>query len=108
MVTREYGVKLHQITFDKNNISQEEVDYLADGLAKANFFDNVITKYVYIKKDHSTCYISISSNPLIASNPAAIAAFVAVRNEMQKQFPKNKIVIDLAVGDFNNVVKRIE
>jgi hypothetical protein len=105
---KSYGNMNHEVTYDKNNITDEEVDYLADGLTRANFFDNAVTKYIYIKKIKDTVNFSISANPLITSNPPAMQAFVDLRKNMQKQFPKNKIVIDLVVFNFKNVIKRIE
>jgi hypothetical protein len=107
-VMKSYGNMNHEVTYDKNNITDEEVDYLADGLTRANFFDNAVTKYIYIKKIKDTVNFSISANPLITSNPPAMQAFVDLRKNMQKQFPKNKIVIDLVVFNFKNVIKRIE
>jgi hypothetical protein len=107
-VMKSYGKMNHEVTYDKNNITEEEVDYLANGLAKANFFDEAATKFVYIKKIHKTVELSISANPLITGNPPAMQAFVDLRKEMQKQFPNNKIVINLVVYKFDNVLARIE
>ncbi|NNU34805.1 hypothetical protein HK413_13425 [Mucilaginibacter sp. S1162] len=45
-----YGKMKHEVTYDKNNITEEEVNYLADGLTKAHFFDETTTKFVYIKR----------------------------------------------------------
>ncbi|MGF7082063.1 hypothetical protein [Mucilaginibacter sp. UYCu711] len=107
-VMKSYGKMNHEVTYDKNNITEEEVDYLADGLTKAHFFDEAATKFVYIKKIHKTVELSISANPLITGNPPAMQAFVDLRKEMQKQFPNNKIVINLVVYKFDNVLARIE
>ncbi len=103
-----YGKMKHEVTYDKNNITEEEVNYLADGLTKANFFDQTETKYVYIKKNHKTVEISISVNPLITSNQPAMRAFVDLRKEMQMKFPNNKIVINLVVYNFTNVIARLK
>lgn len=105
---KSYGDMHHEVTFDRNNITEEEVDYLADGLTKANFFDNAATKFVYIKKIHKTVELSISVNPLITGNPPAMRAFVDLRKQMQKLFPNNKIVINLVVYKFDNVLARLE
>jgi hypothetical protein len=105
---KSYGKMKHEVTYDKNNISEEEVDYLANGLIEADFFDQAVTKYVYIKKTGSTVELNISSNPLISSNPPAINAFVQLRANLQKQFPNNKIIINLVVYKFDNVIRRID
>ena len=103
-----YGKMIHEVTYDKNNITEEEVDYLAAALTRANFFDETATKFVYIKKIHKTVELSISVNPLITGNPPAMQAFVDLRKEMQKQFPNNIITINLVVYNFNNVIARIK
>jgi hypothetical protein len=108
MTSKSYGKVGHQVSYDKNNVTEEEVDYLATGLTKVNFFDEVRPKYVYIKKDGSSVEINISCNPSINTNKAAIESFVHLRADMQKQFPHNKIVINLVIDRFDNVVKRIE
>ncbi|MES2377614.1 MAG: hypothetical protein V4553_13605 [Bacteroidota bacterium] len=103
-----YGKMHHEVTYDKNNITEEEVDYLADGLTRANFFDEAATKSVYIKKIHKTIELSISVNPLITSNGPAMQAFVDLQKNMQKQFPQSKIIINLVVYKFDNVIARIK
>ena len=40
----------HEISFDENNITETEVNKIADGLTKMTFFDDAVTKYVYAKK----------------------------------------------------------
>jgi hypothetical protein len=106
--TKNYGKIAHQVTYDKNNISEQEVDYLATGLTKANFFDEAVVKSVYIKKVRSAVEISISCNAAINDNPSAVESFVHLRNDVQKQFGNNKIVINLTIDTFDNVVKRLE
>ncbi len=48
--TNTYGVIKHKIAFDKNNISETEVNKIADGLTQTTFFDEAVTKFVYAKK----------------------------------------------------------
>jgi hypothetical protein len=108
IVTKNYGKIAHLVTFDQNNISEEEVNYLAEGLTKANFFDEARPKYVYIKNTNAGVEISISCNPAINSNPSAIKSFVQLRADMQKQFSHNKIIINLIIDKLDNVIKRIE
>ena len=81
--------------------------YLAHGLIRANFFDEVATKFVYIKKTKKGCEISISVNPLVTSNPQAMQGFVDVKKSLQAQFPKNKIIFHLVVYNFDNVISTI-
>ena len=50
ITTKTYSVMKHEIAFDKNNISESEVDKIADSFTKAAFFDQVAKKCVFAKK----------------------------------------------------------
>ena len=106
--TKNYGFMKHEIVFDQNNIKDSDVDNIADGLTKTNFFDEAVTKYVYVKKVNSNFEVSISCIKSVASNAEALEPFVQLRAELQTFFPSNKIVINLVVENLDNVVKRIE
>jgi hypothetical protein len=108
IVTEKFGKMEHEVTYDRNNITDEEVVYLAHGLIRANFFDEAATKFVFIKKTKKTCEFSISVNPLVTSNPEAMQAFVDVKKSMQGQFPNNPIILHLVVYNFNNVIQTIK
>lgn len=58
--TKTYGIMKHEIAFDKNNISENEVNKIADGFIKTTFFDEVVTKFVYAKKVNNNYELSIS------------------------------------------------
>ncbi len=106
--TKVYGVMKNEIDFDKNNISEKEVDNLAEGFAKTTFFDEEATKYIEVKKVASSYEIYISCNKSVTSTPEALSPFIQLRNDMQSLFPKNKIVFNLVVDNLDNVVKRLE
>ncbi len=107
-MTKTYGIMKHEIYFDKNNISESEIDKLADGFTKTTFFDKELTKYVYPEKIGSSYQISLGCNKDITDNPENLAAYVQLKNDMQILFPTNKIIFNLVVDDLENVVKRIE
>ncbi|MES2285235.1 MAG: hypothetical protein V4547_06060 [Bacteroidota bacterium] len=108
METKLYGVMKHEIDFDKNNITEGEVDKLADAFTKTTFFDEEVTKYVYPKKVDSNYEISIGCDKSVTSDPDALEPFVQLRNDMQTLFPNNKIIFNLVVDDLDNIVKRLE
>jgi len=103
-----YGIMKHEISFDKNNISEKEVNKLADAFITTTFFDQASTKYVYAQKVGNNYEISISCNNSVTNNSETLKAFVELKSEMQKLFPNNKIVFDLVVDNLDNVVKRLE
>jgi hypothetical protein len=52
ITTKTYGQTVkHEIAFDKKNISENEVDEIADGLRETEFFDFSNAKYVYAVKN---------------------------------------------------------
>lgn len=108
VTTKTYGVIKHEIAFDKNNISENEVNKIADGLTKTTFFDESVTKYVYAKKVNDSFEISISCDKSVTSDPEALQLFVELRTELQVLFPDNKIVFNLVVDNLDNIVKRLE
>ncbi|SHL22459.1 hypothetical protein [Chryseobacterium polytrichastri] len=105
---KKYGIMKHEIAFDKNNISESEVNKIADGLTRTTFFDEAVTKYVYTKKVNDDFEISISCDKSVTSNAEALQPLVQLRTELQGLFPNNKIVFNLVVDNLDNVIKRIE
>jgi hypothetical protein len=108
ITSKTYGVIKNEIDFDKSNISESEIDKLADGFTKIDFFNPVQKKYVYVNKIGNNYEISISCNNKIENNVDLINAFAQLRTEMQTLFPNNKIIFNLVVDDIHNVVKRLE
>jgi len=106
--TKTYGVMKHEIAFDKGNISETEVDKIAGGFTTTIFFDDAVTKFVYVKKVHNDYEISISCDQSVTSSSDALSPFIQLRSDMQKLFPKNKITFNLVVDNLGNVVKRLE
>jgi len=94
----------HEIAFDKNNISESEVNKIADGLTKTTFFDEAVTKYIYAKKVKSDFEIYISCDKSVTNNSEALQPFVQLRSELQTMFPDNKIVFNLVVDNLDNIV----
>ena len=55
--TKTYGVSVkHEIDFDESNISEVEVDRIAEGFRETGFFDLSVAKYVYVVKNGSKYY----------------------------------------------------
>lgn len=105
--TKTYGAMNHEISYS-SNINENEVDKIAEAFEKTTFFDNSITKYVYLEKIDNNYEISISCNESVKDDALASQPFVDLRSDMQSYFPNHKIIIKLVVGDLSNVVKRME
>lgn len=108
LTTKTYGIMKHEIAFNQSNISEREVDKIADGLIRTTFFDEAKTKYVVAEKVGNGYELSISVVDGVATNPQALQHFIALKTDLQKFFPNNKIILELIVGNLDNVIKRIE
>jgi hypothetical protein len=103
-----YGIMKHDVQFDKSNITEAEVDKLAEAFTKAEYFDREVKKTVDMKKVGNNYEINIYCNDLIKTDPQATGWFVALRDDVQKFFPDNKIIFNLVIDTPDNVVKRLE
>jgi len=108
MTSKTYGNIKNEISFDKNNISETEVDRIATSFKATTYFDEVETKYVHAKKVNNSYELSLSMMEGIEKNQEAIVAYAQLRNDLQTFFPNNKIILLFVVNDLNNVVKRFE
>jgi len=106
--TIHYGKLKHEIAFDRNNITDKEVDKIALAFTETFFFDSLDQKFVDAKKVDNNYELSISCSNGVINNLQAYAYFGQLRQAMQTVFPNNKIIINLAVDDPSNVVKRFE
>jgi len=107
--SKTYGVMKHEITFVNSNITESEVDKIADGLIKTSFFDEVQQKFVFVKKDGKKYILEIPVIDGAWDNIEAIGFFKQLRNDIQVFFPDNKIIIGMCKnGTFDHDKKNIE
>jgi hypothetical protein len=106
--TRTYGAMKHEISFNADNISETEIDKLADAFTESIFFDDAVTKYVYVEKKENNYELFISCDPSVTEDKDAYLPFIQLKNDVAKFFSNNKIVLNLVVDDISNVVRRIE
>lgn len=104
--TKTYGLSVkHEIDFDKSNISEQEIDRIAEGFRETGFFDYSVAKYVYVVKNKNTYELSISVIEGIENDEYAIQPFAELRDQMDSYLPDNKVEIKLVVNYLENVVK---
>lgn len=106
--SKTYGSRRHEIVFLKNNISEAEVDKIADAFTKRDFFGNEAKTYLYVKKDGNTYEIFFVFDKSIKSDQRAIDYYTDLQKEIQELLPENKIVFVLTMGNIDSVEKRIE
>jgi hypothetical protein len=107
--TKTYGATVkHEIDFDKSNITEREIDEIADGFRETGFFDLSVAKYVYGVKNGDKYEISISVIQGMENDTEALQPFVDLRTDMDNYFPNNKIEFKLVVDNLENVVKTLK
>lgn len=108
-MTKNYGKMQHEVSYDKRNISESEVDLLADAATKSNLFlENRGKWYAYTRKVGTDYEISVSVNRATLNDKESLKFYNEVRGYMQAYFRNNKIILNLVEDDFSNVEKRIE
>lgn len=104
--TKTYGVSVkHEIDFDESNISEVEVDRIAEGFRETGFFDLSVAKYVYVVKNGSKYEIIISVVQGMENDPESLQPFVELRDQMDNYLPNEEIEFKLVVDYLDNVVK---
>lgn len=103
-----YGRLRHEILFNKDNISEHEVDRMAESLTNATFFDEVQQKSIFLQKENRRYVLVIPVIERAWEDPEAIGFFDGLQEDLQREFPGNKIVIDLFEEDISDVKKRLE
>ena len=99
----------HEITFDKSNINEAEVDKIADALSQVGLMSGENPRYFHVKKSADTYRIAFFIDKTMAKNkPELLAPFAELRDEIQNSFPNNPIIINLVGDDPDDVVKRLE
>ena len=107
--SKNYGViAKHEIAYYESNISESEVDRIAEGLTEIGFFDRIETKYIYAEKSGKKYSISISVTDGTAEDVTAIYYFTELRKSLADFFPENQIEVKLVFESFDNVVKVIQ
>lgn len=108
MLVKTYGTTQNEIAYYENNLTTQEVDKLAEAFTATGLFSNEGKYYAYPKKVGNNYEISLSGGEFEADVPAALESFKQLRNDLQVYFPNNHIVINIVIGDLDNVVHRLE
>ncbi|MFN0278169.1 MAG: hypothetical protein ACKVRN_06145 [Pyrinomonadaceae bacterium] len=108
MTAKQYGTFKDEVTYDARNISEAEIDKIANALTSVGFFDETAAKAVYADKSGQRYTIVIACTEEVRDNPEIIEAHRELRDLVQEYFPTNPIVIELAFDTSDNVFARLE
>ena len=103
-----YGQMKHTISFEKDNITEPEVDRIANTLTNTNFFDEAMQKNIFVKKSEAEYDLYIPTTSGTWNNDDALNVFKTLKNAAQDQFHDKKIVINLCDKTVDSVKKRID
>jgi hypothetical protein len=104
--TKSYGSFIkHEVSFEKTNISEEEINNIADGFKEAVFFDLSVPKYVHAEKVGNTYVLYISVIDGIENDKITLQYFIGLREYMDEYFTNNSVEFRLVVDYIENVVK---
>ncbi len=102
--TKTYGTLKHEIQYDEGSISIAEIDQMGYSLEKNDFFSDEAQRSVYVTKSEKKIAINFSLIENSWEDPEVIEYFTWLRNEVQKDFPRHQIVIEL--WDGNTAIKK--
>lgn len=106
ITTKAYGNTVqHEIDFDPSNVSEQEIDEIADQFRATGFFDISVAKYVYVLKNGKTYELYTSVVSGTENNPEDLQPFIELRDQMDQSLPKMEVEIKLVVDYLDNVVK---
>lgn len=108
LVIKNYGALQHEIGYDPGNITVEEVDRIAAALTSAAYFDSEAKTTVDVTKEDGRYELFLYCTDSVRNNREAFEAYADLRNDVQKSFPDNKIVVNLVINTQDNVIKRLE
>lgn len=96
-------------TFDKKQITENEVDRMGSALIQGAFFDEAQKKAVLLDKVNDSYEISIPIINHAWENTEAVAFFRQLQGDVQNKFQDKRIVVNLCDdNDINSVKKRLD
>lgn len=107
--SKNYGAGGHEISFSRLNVSEAEVDRIADALIASNvFLENRGKWYAYVRREGGAYEIYLSINSESIGDKETQKFYKEARGYVQNYFPNNPIIFNLVDGDYSDVKKRIE
>jgi hypothetical protein len=105
---KEYGITKNQILYKKADITDQELDKMADSFKAAGLFGDELTVSVLIEKKNSDYTISIPLQKDAWNDPNTVNGFQALREGVQANFPNGHIRINLTSTDIGDVKKTLD
>lgn len=109
VTSKEYGLTVkHKIEYNSSNLTEAEVDHIADGFIEHAFFDLDTAKYVYAEKKENTYILYIPILQAYVNDQETSRELKILRDKMDIYIKDQSVTIKLAVDALDNVVETIE
>ncbi|MFZ6053264.1 hypothetical protein [Halocola ammonii] len=98
----------HQIDYDSRNISEKEINQIADALGETGFYSQQAESFIYVVNRERTYELYFSINEGTDQDESVVQSFTKLRSDLDNHIPQKGIAIKLAVNNIQNVVKSID
>ncbi len=108
-----YGLMRHEIFYQKDNISRDEVEKIAEGLHKNGLFGDNTEGSICMYADKAGGNIEVifpieKTAVKVIESPDAIKKFEKIKADVQELFPENKVILKVTSASPDNVVRVFE
>lgn len=90
-----YGPQKHEMVYDDDNISLQEVKYLGEQLAQVQFLDSTYTMHLYIDKEDDIIKLSIPFDSDAWNDQATISYYNELERLLKEKYKSSKIEVQL-------------
>jgi hypothetical protein len=109
IATKQYGLTVkHEIEYNTSNLTELEVDHIADGFIEHAFFDLDTAKYVYAEKAGDTYILFIPISELYINDLEMTKELKELRDQMDTYITDKTVKIKLVIDSLDNVVQIID
>jgi hypothetical protein len=109
IATKEYGLTVkHQIEYNTSDVTEAEIDQIADGCIEHAFFDLEVAKYVYVEKEGDTYELYMPISEAYADDKGLIKELSVLKEKMDVYITDKKVIMKVVVNDIENVIQIIE
>ena len=106
VLTKTYGTKVkNEIYYYKSNISDEELDKIADVLYQTGYFNQETLGGAFVEKEGETYKIYLAVLREIENDAETMESYSMLKKELDKYLPENKVELLLVGDDKDDVIK---
>ncbi|MFT5891870.1 MAG: hypothetical protein ACI9Y7_001977 [Dokdonia sp.] len=109
IATKQYGLTVkHEIEYNTSNLTEIEVNNIADGFIEHAFFDLDTAKYIYAEKEGDTFEIYIPISEFYINDPETLQKLTVLREKMDSYIKDETVIINLVVDSYDDIIHIIK